>query len=147
MSARQAISDSLCAGNVTSNCRRHWAITTIFLGSVLAYNILVSNGPPFSHSTFFRDFCGWQCEANEEEIREICKVKENILERGRLSSRLEALPRGEIIPVVLDMPGTPRKSKVATKLAEKLGRIVENQGKNQGKPNISFLPVVPTGPS
>ena len=86
-------------------------------------------------------------EANTEEIREICKVKENILERGRLSSRLEALPRGEIIPVVLDMPGTPQKSKVATKLAEKLGRIVENQGKNQGKPNISFLPVVPTGPS
>ena len=65
-------------------------------------------------------------EANTEEIREMCKVKENILERGRLSSRLEALPRGEIIPGVLDMPGTSQKSKVATKLAEKLGRIVEN---------------------
>ena len=57
-----------------------------------------------------------------------------------MSSRLEALPRGEIIPGVLDMPGTPQKSKVATKLAEKLGRIAENKG----KPNISLRPVVPT---
>ena len=55
-----------------------------------------------------------------------------ILERGRLSSRLEALPRGEIIPGALDMPGTPQKSKVVTKPAEKLGRIVENQRKTEG---------------
>ena len=68
-------------------------------------------------------------EANTEEIREICKVKENILERGRLSSRLEALPRGEIIPGVLDMPGTPQKSKVATKLAEKLEEFSKTKGK------------------
>ena len=53
---------------------------------------------------------------------------------------MEALPGGEIIPGVLDMPGTPQKSKVATKLAEKLGRIAENKG----KPNISLRPVVPT---
>ena len=71
-------------------------------------------------------------EANTEETQEICKVKENILERGRLSSRLEALPRGEIIPGVLDMPGTPHKSKVATKL-----RV------NQGKQIFPF-PVVRT---
>ena len=45
-------------------------------------------------------------EANTEETREICKIKENILERGGLSSRLEALPRGEIIPGVVEMPGT-----------------------------------------
>ena len=86
-------------------------------------------------------------EANTEEIREICKVKENILERGRLSSRLEALPRGEIIPGVLDMPGTPQKSKVATKLAEKLGRIVENQGKTKGNQTFPFSQSFPPGPS
>ena len=41
------------------------------------------------------------------------------------------------------MPGTLQKSKVATKLAEKLGRIVENQGKTKGNQTFPF-PVVPT---
>ena len=86
-------------------------------------------------------------EANTEEIREIFKLKENILEKGRLSSRLEALPRGEIIPGVLEMPGTPQKSKVTTKLPEKLGRLVENQGKTKGKQTFPFSQSFPPGPS
>ena len=70
-------------------------------------------------------------------------MKENILERGRLSSTWEALRRGENIPGVLDMHKKKKKSKVATKLAEKLGRIVENQGKTKGNQTFPF-PVVPT---
>ena len=67
-------------------------------------------------------------EANTEEVRERCKVKENILERGRLSSTVEALPRGDYSRGIGHAwPGTPQKSKGATKLAGKLGRIVENQ--------------------
>ena len=56
---------------------------------------------------FFENFIDCN-ESNTEEIWQICKNKENILERHRMNLRLEVLPlRGEIIPGVLDMPGIP----------------------------------------
>ena len=116
-----------------------------FFGSMLAADrILVSNGPPFFHSTLFRDFFWWQW-GECGKIREIWKIKEIIHPgEGQVEFKIGGFTQGRNYSRGIGHAWYPSKIKGCHQTSRETGKNCRKPKENQGKPNISRLLVVPT---